>query len=136
MAPGRTPWPPANGDVLHLTADGALAQGGRRGHGERDARPRTQRSRYYYLGQTVPTITHHPTTHPQVSAAVDEPCVTCAAFRMQAAEELRIAGLPELDAHGDADVGLRARDRVPVPQGRWRIAPARLGNERPALPRG
>jgi predicted acyl esterase len=87
-------WPPTNGDLLHLAADGALAT-------ERDAATASatlapdQRSRYYYLGQTAPQ--HNTDDDPAVSAALDESCVTCAAFRMPVSEELRISGLPELN---------------------------------------
>jgi predicted acyl esterase len=86
-------WPPANGDVLHLSADGALAPEAGAATASATLAP-DQRSRYYYLGQTSPQ--HNTDDDPQVSAALDELCVTCAAFRMRAPGELRIAGLPEL----------------------------------------
>ncbi len=88
-------WPPANTDVLHLAADGALAP-------EPDAATASatlapdSRSRYFYLGQTFPQ--HNTDDDPQVSAAVDGTCATCASFSMHADDEMRIAGLPEVNA--------------------------------------
>jgi predicted acyl esterase len=87
-------WPPANDAVLHLNADGTLASEGDETTASATLAP-DQRSRYYYLGQTVPQ--HNTDDDPAVSAALDETCLTCAAFRMQASEEMRIAGLPELN---------------------------------------
>jgi X-Pro dipeptidyl-peptidase len=89
-----TAWPPANGDVLHLAANGAL-------EAEEDAATASatlapdSRSRYYYIGETPGMQTTGEDV--PVPAEVDETCVTCAVFRMRAAEELRIAGLPEVD---------------------------------------
>jgi putative CocE/NonD family hydrolase len=87
-------WPPAaERDVLQLAADGTLA---------RKASPATatttlasdSRSRYYYLGQTAPE--YNTDDDPQVSAAVDDTCATCATFSMRTLKAMRIAGLPEV----------------------------------------
>lgn len=86
-------WPPANDDVLHLNADGALAPTGDAATATATLAP-DQRSRYYYLGQSDGQ--NNTDDDPALSAAIDESCVTCASFRMQASDELRIAGLPEL----------------------------------------
>ena len=86
-------WPPANADVLHLAADGTLKPQGDAATASATLAP-DQRSRYVYTGQG--TGNNNTDDDPAVSAAVDEPCVTCAAFRMTATQELRFAGLPEL----------------------------------------
>jgi X-Pro dipeptidyl-peptidase len=87
-------WPPRNRDVLHLAADGALA---RRGDDETATATLApdSRSRYFYLGQSAGQ--HNTDDDPTVSAAIDELCATCAAFRMRAGRQLRFAGLPEVD---------------------------------------
>lgn len=88
-------WPPPNRDILHLSAGGRLTP-------NKDVATASatlaadSRSRYYYLAEFPGTQTTHDDV--QVPAEVDETCVTCAAFRMRAAEELRIAGLPEIHA--------------------------------------
>jgi len=88
-------WPPAHGDVLALANDGSLKP-------EQDAATASKtlaadsRSRYYYLGETPGTQTTADDV--PVPGAVDETCATCAVFRMRAAEELRIAGAPEVNA--------------------------------------
>jgi predicted acyl esterase len=87
-------WPPKNRDELHLTADDKLAATSDENTASTTLAP-DQRSRYYYAGQTPPN--HNTDDPPAVSAAVDELCATCAAFRMRAKQELRFAGLPELD---------------------------------------
>jgi predicted acyl esterase len=86
-------WPPANADLLHLNADGTIGPEADAATGSATLLP-DQRSRYFYLGQSEGQ--HNTDDDPAVSAAVDETCVTCVAFRMTASEELRFAGLPEL----------------------------------------
>lgn len=86
-------WPPANDRLLQLTAAGTLAPDAGEATATALLAP-DQRSRYYYLGQTVPQ--HDTDDPPAVSGAIDEVCATCAVFRMPVAEQLRIAGLPEL----------------------------------------
>jgi X-Pro dipeptidyl-peptidase len=87
-------WPPANNRVLQLAADGTLAQ--QPAATTASATLATDsRARYYYLGQTFPE--HNTDDVPQASGAVDDTCVTCAVFRMPVTEQLRIAGLPEVN---------------------------------------
>src|SRR4051812_8755823 len=88
-------WPPAaDRETLQLAADKTLATKPDAATASALLAP-DSRSRYYYLGQTSPQ--HNTDDDPQVSAAVDGPCATCAAFSMRATGEMRIAGLPEVD---------------------------------------
>ena len=77
---GPTRWPPANGDVLHLTAGRRAGGRARRRDREHDARARLSAAATTTLGQGDGQ--HNTDDLPPVSAAVDEPCATCATFRM------------------------------------------------------
>lgn len=88
-------WPPANEDVLHLSTGSRLTSQADAATGSA-LLSADSRSRYYYVSNVYPGQTTDDDT--PVPAAVDETCVTCAAFRMAVTEDMRISGLPELRA--------------------------------------
>lgn len=89
----ETRWPPRNRDRLYLTAQRTLASSADAGAATallaQDAR-----SRHYLIGTGFPLDTtgeDDPTPR-----RLDEICLTCVAFSMPVAGELRISGLPEV----------------------------------------
>ena len=126
-------WPPANGDVLHLAADGTLDAGQGRRDRERHARPRLAQP--LLLPRAVRTAAQH--GRRPAGLGGDRRAVRHVRRVPDDRGEgaaLRRPARGQRDGHAERVV--RPRHRVPVPQGRRRAAPARLGHERPALPRG
>ncbi len=86
-------WPPPNRETLYLGSDGRLRP---RPGGQLASRPLApdQRSRYYFLVNR-PGLTTNDDWIP-APPAVDQLCVTCALFRMQVTDTLRISGIPSV----------------------------------------
>jgi X-Pro dipeptidyl-peptidase len=86
-------WPPRNRSTLQLTAEKALAPSAT-GTTATAVLAQDSRSRHYLVGSTFPAETTD--ADDPTPRQVDDVCVTCAAFSMPVARDLRISGLPEV----------------------------------------
>jgi X-Pro dipeptidyl-peptidase len=86
-------WPPRNRRTLQLTAERTLAPAASDATASA-VLAQDSRSRHYLVGSTFPAETTD--ADDPTPRQVDDVCVTCVAFTMPVAKQLRLSGLPEV----------------------------------------